>query len=152
MFYLLISKNLSELTRSNLKVHKYILINMKASLQFRLWAASISHCQEHSTCTPTFFRWKKCPLSREFSVTYQWFSWVDIFLSPVSTHWTEWEIRLLSRTTKSLRHLFCTMKSAGLALWNSLLRKGNISLLSPENHCLCYNNDARSIPRVPPQT
>lgn len=42
----------------NFKAHKYILINMKASSQFRLWAPSISHCQEHSTRTPPFFRWK----------------------------------------------------------------------------------------------
>lgn len=61
---------------------------------------------------------------------------MDIFLSPLSTHWTEWEITILSRTTTSLRHLSCTTQSAGPDPWNLLLRKGNIYSLLPENHGL----------------
>lgn len=86
------------------KVHKYILINMRASLQFRLWAASISHCQEQSACPLKFYsdeKKKKIHCQDNSVLLFIDLGSVDISLSPLTTHWTEWEITLYLELSKA---------------------------------------------------
>lgn len=77
---------------------------MRASLQFRLWAASISHCQEQSACPLKFSSDEKKNVHCQDNSVLLFIDLglADIFLSPLSTCWTEWEITLYLELSKAL--------------------------------------------------
>lgn len=75
---------------------------------------------------------------------------MEIFLSPLSTCWTEWHIILyleLSKALSSYSARYIQLDQISGADW--LLRKRKIYLLLPENHCIHYVEDARSITTGP---
>lgn len=69
-----------------------------------LWTASISHCQKQSTCPLKFLQMKKkTPVHCQDNSVLLFIDLglVDIFLSPLSTRWTEWEITLYLELSKA---------------------------------------------------